>query len=165
MVHRIGPSRGDRRRNARKARLRSLVPREYAIVGVDLADDKQAFAVCNHDGQVLGRRSVQRRAWELSDTLQWAQGTASAAGVAGLVVACEPTGHRWRVMLDQCDELDLTMVCTQPLLVHREREREDLTRDRSDPKDAVLIAGLAAQLRCYEPERPERPVGSAPSSR
>jgi transposase len=154
MVHRIGPSRGDRRRNARKARLRSLVPREYAIVGVDLADAKQVFAVCDHDGQVLGRRSVQRRAWELSDTLRWAQGVASSAGFAGLVVACEPTGHRWRVMLDQCDELALTMVCTQPLLVHREREREDLTRDRSDPKDAVLIAGLAAQLRCYEPERP-----------
>lgn len=154
MAHRIGPSRGDRRRNARKARLRSLVPREYAIVGVDLADEKQVFAVCDHDGQVLGRRSVRRRAWELSDTLRWAQGTAALAGFAGLVVACEPTGHRWRVMLDQCDELDLTMVCTQPLLVHREREREDLTRDRSDAKDAVLIAGLAAQLRCYEPERP-----------
>jgi transposase len=153
MTHRIGPSRGDRRRNARKARLRSLVPREYAIVGVDLADEKQVFAVCDHDGKVIGRRSVKARAWELTDSLRWAHETASSAGFAGLVVACEPTGHRWRVMLDQCDELDLTMVCTQPLLVHREREREDLTRDRSDPKDAMLIAGLAAQLRCYEPER------------
>jgi len=154
MTHPIGPSRGDRRRNARKARLRSLVPREYAIVGVDLADHKQVFAVCDHDGQVLGRRSVKARAWELVDTLRWAQGTAAAAGFAGLVVACEPTGHRWRGVLDQCDALALTMVCVQPLLVHREREREDLTHDRSDPKDAVLIAGLAAQLRCYEPERP-----------
>jgi transposase len=154
MVHGIGPSRGDRRRNARKARLRSLVPREYAIVGIDLADEKQVFAVCDHDGRVIGRRSVKARAWELTGTLQWAQDVAAAAGFAGLVVACEPTGHRWRVMLDQCDALGLTMVCVQPMLVHREREREDLTRDRSDPKDAVLIAGLAAQLRCYEPERP-----------
>jgi transposase len=154
MVHGIGPSRGDRRRNARKARLRGLVPREYAIVGVDLADEQQVFAVCDHDGKVVGRRAVQRRAWELTDALVWARDAASAAGFAGLVVACEPTGHRWRVMLEQCDALDLTMVCIQPLLVHREREREDLTRDRSDAKDAVLIAGLAAQLRCYEPERP-----------
>jgi transposase len=154
MVHGIGPSRGDRRRNARKARLRQLVPREYAIVGVDLADEKQVFAVCDHDGKVVGRRSVTKRAWQLTDTLVWAREAAAAAGFAGLVVACEPTGHRWRTMLDQCDALELTMVCTQPLLVHREREREDLTRDRSDPKDAVLIAGLAAQLRCYEPERP-----------
>jgi transposase len=33
------------------------------------------------------------------------------------------------------------------------REAEDLTRDKSDPKDAVLIARLASELRCYEPER------------
>ena len=32
-------------------------------------------------------------------------------------------------------------------------EGEDLTRDKSDPKDAVLIARLAGERRCYEPER------------
>jgi len=154
MTHRIGPSRGDRRRNARKARLRGLIPREFAIVGVDLADRKQVFAVCDHDGGVHGRRSVNKRAWQLDETLRWAKAAAVEAGFAGVVVACEPTGHRWRVMLDQCDELGLTMVCAPPMLVHREREREDLTPDRSDAKDAVVIAGLAAQLRCYEPERP-----------
>jgi transposase len=44
-------------------------------------------------------------------------------------------------------------VCVQPLLVYRAREGEDLTRDKSDPKDAVLIARLASELRWYEPER------------
>ena len=44
-------------------------------------------------------------------------------------------------------------MCVQPLLVYRSREGEDLTRDKSDPKDAVLIARLASELRCYEPER------------
>jgi transposase len=98
MAHSIGPSRGDRRRNARKSRLRELVPREHAIVGVDLADEKQVFAVCDHDGKVLGRKSVKARAWQLTDTLVWARETAAAAGSAGLVAACEPTGHRWRTM-------------------------------------------------------------------
>jgi transposase len=41
----------------------------------------------------------------------------------------------------------------QPLLVYRAREGEDLTWDKSDPKDAVIIARLAAGLHCYEPER------------
>jgi transposase len=41
----------------------------------------------------------------------------------------------------------------QPLLVWRAREGEDLTWDKSDPKDAVIIARLAAGLRCYVPER------------
>jgi hypothetical protein len=34
-------------------------------------------------------------------------------------------------------------VCVQPLLVWRAREGEDLTFDKSDPKDAVIIARLA----------------------
>jgi len=47
------------------------------------------------------------------------------------------------------------LVCVQPMLVHRAREAEDFTRDKSDDKDAVLIARLAAELRCYLPEPPD----------
>lgn len=36
---------GDRNRNERLARLRVLLPTENAIVGVDLADDKQVTVV------------------------------------------------------------------------------------------------------------------------
>ena len=44
-----GVSRGDRNRNARLSRLRSLVPVSNAIVGIDLADNKQMVVVCDHD--------------------------------------------------------------------------------------------------------------------
>ena len=70
-----------------------------------------------------------------------------------MTVACEPTGHRWRVLDQLAAGRGLALVCVQPLLVYRAREGEDLTRDKSDPKDAVLIARLAGELRCYEPER------------
>ena len=70
-----------------------------------------------------------------------------------MTVACEPTGHRWRVLDQLTAERGLALVCVQPLLACRAREGEDLTRDKSDPKDAVIIARLAAGLHCYEPER------------
>ena len=70
-----------------------------------------------------------------------------------VTVACEPTGHRWRVLDQLAAERGLALVCVQPLLVYRAREGEDLTFDKSDPKDAVIIARLAAGLHCYEPER------------
>ena len=70
-----------------------------------------------------------------------------------MTVACEPTGHRWRVLDQLAAERGLGLVCVQPLLVYRAREGEDLTFDKSDSKDAVIIARLAAGLRCYEPER------------
>jgi hypothetical protein len=65
MSDRSGLSRGDRNRNARLARLRQLLPAENAIVGIDLADDKQAAVVTDHDSRVVARRRVSARAWEL----------------------------------------------------------------------------------------------------
>jgi transposase len=154
MDNRTELSRGDVRRNDRRRRLREVVSRERAICGIDLADEVQELVVTDHDGTVVARRGLkQTRAWQLTDALTWARQQARAAGFDGVVVACEPTGHRWRVVAEQCDRLGLDLVCVQPLLVHRERERDDFTRDRSDQRDAVLIADLAAQLRCYVPER------------
>ena len=153
MSDRSGLSRGDRNRNARLARLRELVPFDHAIVGIDLADAKQAAVVTDHDSRVLARRRVTARAWELGDLLEWAVGRARAAGFASVTVACEPTGHRWRVLDQLAAERGLALVCVQPLLVYRAREGEDLTWDKSDPKDAVIIARLAAGLHCYQPER------------
>ena len=148
-----GLSRGDRNRNARLARLRELVPLSNAIVGIDLADDTQAAVVTDHDSRVIARRRVSARAWELGEVLDWAVASAARAGFASVTVACEPTGHRWRVLDQLAAGRGLALVCVQPLLVYRAREGEDLTRDKSDPKDAVLIARLASELRCYEPER------------
>ena len=47
---------GDRRRNERLARLRSIVRRDYAVLAVDLASAKQAAVLTDHDSMVLGRR-------------------------------------------------------------------------------------------------------------
>jgi transposase len=52
-----GVSRGDRNRNARLARLRGMVPVENAIVGIDLADQKQMVVVTDHDSKVLARKT------------------------------------------------------------------------------------------------------------
>jgi hypothetical protein len=43
-------------------------------------------------------------------------------------------------------------VCVQPVVTSWSRRTEDLTCDKTDEKDAVLIARLTAQLRCYVPE-------------
>ena len=39
-----GITRGDRKRNARRERLRAVLPRDGAVTGIDLAEDKQALA-------------------------------------------------------------------------------------------------------------------------
>jgi transposase len=46
----------------------------------------------------------------------------------------------------------MPFVCVQPLLSSWARRAEDLTFDKTNDKDAVLIARLVGQLRCYLPE-------------
>jgi transposase len=145
-------SRGDRNRNARLDRLRALVPVSNAIVGIDLADKKQMVVVCDHDSKVFARKTYRCRAWDLGAALDWAAARATAKGFAGVTVSCEPTGHRWRVLAQLASDRSMPFVCVQPMVTSWARRAEDLTHDKTDEKDAVLIARLTAQLRCYEPE-------------
>jgi transposase len=129
-----------------------LVPIENAIVGIDLADRKQMVVVCDHDSRVLARRTFRCRAWDLGTALDWAAQRAAARGFAGVTVACEPTGHRWRVLGQLAADRSMSFVCVQPMQTSWARRSEDLTFDKTDDKDAVLIARLTGQLRCYLPE-------------
>ena len=147
-----GVSRGDRNRNARLERLRALVPVTNAIVGIDLAGGKQMVVVTDHDSKVIARKTFRCRAWDLGPALDWAAGRAAAKGWAGVTVSCEPTGHRWRVLGQLAADRSMPFVCVQPMVTSWSRRTEDLTFDKTDEKDAVLIARLTAQLRCYVPE-------------
>jgi transposase len=151
------PSRGVARRNAKLRQLRGLVSRDRAILAVDLASNKQAAVVLDHDSVVLARRMFTGSAWCIEQILAWAAPIAAQAGFAGLVLACEPTGHRWKPLLVTARAAQIPAVCVQPLLVHRAREGEDFTRNRSDFDDAVIIGRLTAELRCYLPYLPEGP--------
>ena len=62
-----GMTRGDVRRNARRERLRGLLPRDGAVIGIDLAEDKQALAVVDHDVRVLARKTVRVKAFRLGE--------------------------------------------------------------------------------------------------
>ena len=112
-----GTTRGDRRRNARRERLRAMLPRGGAVVGIDLAEDQQALAVVDHDGRVVARRTVRVKAFRLGEVLDWAVGQARAAGFAAVTVACEPTGPRWLQVQRLCAERGLALVCIQPLVL------------------------------------------------
>jgi transposase len=62
-------TRGDRRRNEKLARLRSIVRRDLAIVGIDLASAKQAAVVADHDSITLGRRMFDGDPWVIDEIL------------------------------------------------------------------------------------------------
>ena len=126
MANGNGVSRGDRNRNARLDRLRVLVPVTNAIVGIDLADKKQMVVVTDHDSRVLARKTFRCRAWDLGAALDWAVTHAATAGFSNATIACEPTGHRWRILGQLAAERRMPFVCVQPMLTSWARRSEDL---------------------------------------
>ena len=75
-----GMTRGDRRRNARRERLRGMLPRDGAVIGIDLGDEKQAIAVGDHDVRVLARKTARVKAFRLGEALDWAAGRGGRRG-------------------------------------------------------------------------------------
>ncbi len=122
------------------------------MIGIDLAEDKQALAVIDHDVRVLARKTVRVKAFRLGEALDWAVGQARAKGFARVTVACEPTGPRWLQVQRLCAERGLPLVCIQPLVSHIAREQQDYTTHKTDEADCVMIARLAVELHCYVPE-------------
>ena len=59
------------------------------MIGIDLAEDKQALAVVDHDVRVLARKTV--KAFRLGEALDLAVGQARAKRFAHVTVSCEPT--------------------------------------------------------------------------
>jgi transposase len=147
-----GTTRGDRRRNERRAVLRGLLPRHGAVIGIDLGEDKQALAVIDHDVRVLWRETVKVKAFQLGQALDRAVAQARAAGFCHVGVACEPTGSRWLQVQRLCAERGLQLVCIQPLVSHIAREQQEYTTHKTDESDCVMIARLAVELYCYVPE-------------
>lgn len=144
-------TRGDRRRNERLTRLRAIVRPDLAIVGIDLASAKQAVVVADHESITLAKKMFAGSPWVIDDVLDWALPIAREAGFSGVVVSCEPTGHRWKPLLDRTRSRGVDLVCVNPMLVSRAREAEDFTKNRSDFSDAVIIARLTAERRCHLP--------------
>ena len=155
MARGSGLTRGDRDRNRKIAALRGVVRRDRAVLAVDLGEDKQAAVLVDHEGRVLARKMVKVKAHQLGGLLEWAAGRAARAGFAGLVVACEPAGHRWKALMGLADAAGAGFCCVQSLAVARAREGDDYTRDKTDHRDAYLIGRLAVRLGCYLPGRAE----------
>jgi transposase len=146
-------TRGDRNRNRRVEAIRGVVRRDQAVLAVDLGEDKQVAVLVDHDGRALARKVVKAKAFQLGGLLEWAGERAARAGFAGLTMACEPTGHRWKALMGLADRAEAGFVCVQPLAVARAREGDDYTRDKTDHRDAYLIGKLVIRLECYLPER------------
>jgi hypothetical protein len=126
-----------------------VLSRDGAVIGIDLAEEKQAIAVIDHDVRVLARKTVRVKTFRLGPSLDWAVAQARAKGFEHVAVACEPTGPRWLQMQQLCAGRGLPLVCIQPLVSHIAREQQDYTPHKTDEADCVMIARASGDVRGF----------------
>ena len=151
-------TRGMRRRSEKMARRRERLPADALIAGVDLAKKESIVVfVRAADRARLGRLRIGSDPAGRARLIARGRELVAAHGTGPLVVAMEPTSHFWKPLARAADEAAVPYVLVQGFVVAHARELDDLTRDKTDTRDATLIADLAAELRFTETRLPEGP--------
>lgn len=146
-------TRGLRRHQEKMHRRRAEVPPDALVVGIDLARERQAVSfVMGHE--VLSRRRLSCEPHELDRVLPEAHALAAERGCSRVVAAFEPAGHYWCLAAEAFERSDTSYVLVQPLSVKRAREESRYTPEKTDPRDADLIAQLVTQARFTETRLP-----------
>ena len=149
-------TRGMRRRSEKMARRRDRLPADALIAGVDLAKKESVVVfVRASDRARVGRLRVSSDRAGTERLVARGRELVAEQGSGPLVIAMEPTSHFWKPVARAADGAGVGYVLVQGFVVARARELDDLTRDKTDARDAALIADLAAELRFTETRLPE----------
>jgi transposase len=141
-------TRGMQRRTAKLARRSEIVTGQTLVAGIDLAKRESVVVfVRASDKARLGYLRIGPGEAGVRQVLHHGEALVSAHGLSGLVVAMEATGNLWKIASRACTNLEIEYVIVQSFVLSRAREFDDLTRDKTDRRDAGLIADLAADRR------------------
>jgi len=148
-------TRGMRRQSMKMTRRRERLPVDALIAGVDLAK-RQSVVVFVRAGDRcrVGRLTITTDRAGVEHLVARATELRRQHDLGDLVVAMEPTSHFWKVVARSLDAGGVGYVLVQSFVVATSRELDNLTRDKTDARDAGLIADLAAELRFTETRLP-----------
>lgn len=146
-------TRGLRRHRERLRRQRDRVGAQALVVGIDLARERQAVTFMFGD-EVVGRGRLSCGPEQLDQVLEEAASSAAKLGTDRVVVAFEPAGHYWRLAAEAFERNQTPYVLVHPISVRRAREECRYTPEKTDPRDADLIAQLAVQGRFTDTQLP-----------
>jgi transposase len=151
-------TRGMRRRSEKQARRRERLPANALIAGVDLAK-KEAVVVYVRasDRARVGKLRVSCDPAGRAQLITRGRELAAEQDTGPVVLAMEPTSHFWKPLARAAEAAGVDYVLVQGFVVAHARELDDLTRDKTDARDAALIADLAAELRFTETRLSEGP--------
>lgn len=120
------------------------------ISGIDVGKSKHCAAFILSNGKIIQKKFIFDNSregfnlfWDKIKSIKEQQQTSDA------IFTLEPSSYYWKYLFQFLQDLKQTTVVVSPLAVSRNRETINLSKDKSDPKDAYNIADLTKQGKFY----------------
>lgn len=140
-----------------KQRLRELkewvkTSPDILLVSVDPGKFRDCACFMISNGKVLRKKYYfKNRRMDFKQLRLQAKHYQNKFGLQGILLGLEPSGDYWKHLYHYWINCNLPVVVVNPLAVCRNRETIDVSKDKSDPKDAYNIGDLVRQGKFYFP--------------
>ena len=145
----------------RGASAKRVVQPDVLVVGIDVPKGWHIAAFRRADGWRLGRLRFSNDRSGFERLLEQAEYLREGRGCRSVAFTLEATGHYGHAVQGFLLERGHLVLRVNPAHTRRAKELEDNSREKSDPKDAEVIADLAAQGKGAKPEF-SNPTGGEP---
>lgn len=124
------------------ARKLAQIPQGALIVGVDPHKKMHAIVLMTQQAQIRTKLKVPSTRDGFERLIQTAQSEATKIGAPSVICAIEAGGHYWRTLAYYLQEQKVEFRMINPFTLKRRREGDDLTRRKTDYRDATAAAEL-----------------------
>jgi transposase len=120
---------------------------DIVVVGIDVAKRRHVAAIRFPDGSIIKPFSFQNDRQGFEKLMSRVEHACVESGVCGTLFALEATGHYGHALQYYLLAGDRSVVGVNPAHTKRAKELLDGSPEKSDTKDAIIIADLAWQGR------------------
>lgn len=124
------------------ARKLAQIPANHLIVGIDPHKKRHAVAIMTAQAGICGKFKIDNTKQGFEHLIKRVQAETAKSGSSGALFAIEAGAHYWRNLAYYLYEHDFFFRLVSPLTLKRQREGEDLTRQKNDFRDATMAAEL-----------------------
>jgi len=132
---------------ASKANRQPAIKSDVVVVGIDVAKRRHVAAIRLPDGRIPRPFSFTNDRDGFGKLLARVAQAAASAGCAGVRFGLEATGHYGHALQQFLLSQGAEVISVNPAHTRRVKELLDGSPEKSDPKDAALVAELVAQGR------------------
>jgi transposase len=130
-----------------KAKRDGHIKPDIVVVGIDVAKRRHVAAIRLPDGGIIKPFSFQNDRQGFERLIRRVERARLTRGIRGALFALEATGHYGHALQHYLLAGDRSVVGINPAHTKRAKELLDGSPEKSDTKDAIIIADLAAQGR------------------